>query len=565
MNQGEVVVTLRVDGSKLVAGIKDAEGQVKSFTKNVDGESNSIKSKLESFGHSFTNLGRNMSLALTAPVTAFAAFSAKSASDMQQWTVAFETMLGSASKASTLLEDIRKFAATTPFNQSDLIQAAKSLLAYNIEAEKIIPTLNTLGNIAAGVGTDKMPQLILALGQVRAAGQLTGAELRQFTEAGVPLLDELAKAAGKSVSQMKNDMENGMAPTFAEVETALGNLSKEGGRFFNLMQRQSLTTAGQFSNLQDKAQMLAAGLGEKLLPALNTIMNALSGLLTWFTQLSPNTQNFIIALTLIAAAVGPIIVGLGLMAAAIAALSAPILIAIAAVTALAVTAALVIAYWEPIKGFFAGLWQWVINGLAGLASFFIGTWNNIRNAVSSAWNGVKDAVNNGINSVVSFTSELPGKILKSLGNVGSTLYNAGKDLINGFMNGIKDYAQNAVNAARDAANGAVDAVKRNLGIQSPSKVFAEIGGYMMEGLSVGIVRGTDSVTNSLLAASGAMTAAFSSPSFAYDTSFNAGAYLPDTPSSGSSSVPKAINQTNNIYTEVDMDIVNRKLAKEINR
>ncbi len=102
--------------------------------------------------------------------------------------------------------------------------------------------MNTLGDITAGVGKDKMPQLILAFGQVRAAGKLTGQELRQFTEAGVPLLEELGKTMGKTATQVKEDMENGLAPSFEVVETSLANMSKEGGKFHNLMQKQSQTT-----------------------------------------------------------------------------------------------------------------------------------------------------------------------------------------------------------------------------------------------------------------------------------------------------------------------------------
>ncbi|MHC1728061.1 MAG: tape measure protein [Syntrophobacteraceae bacterium] len=175
----------------------------------------------------------------------------QNASAMEQNRIAFETMLGSAEQAKILLGDMSEFARKTPFDLPQVVEGGRRLLAFNIEAGNLIPTLNALGNIAAGVGKEKLPELILAFGQVRAAGQLTGAELRQFTEAGVPLLEILAKQAGKSAAQIKDEMENGAAPSFAEVEKAIFSMSENGGKFFDLMGKQSQTLGGQMSNLKD--------------------------------------------------------------------------------------------------------------------------------------------------------------------------------------------------------------------------------------------------------------------------------------------------------------------------
>uniref|UniRef100_UPI002B1DFA00 tape measure protein n=1 Tax=Pseudomonas atacamensis TaxID=2565368 RepID=UPI002B1DFA00 len=81
-------------------------------------------------------------------------------------------------------KELTKFAASTPFELKGLETASKQLLAYGFEQKQVLPNLKALGDIAAGVGMDKLPQLILAFGQVKAATRLTGNELRQFTEAG---------------------------------------------------------------------------------------------------------------------------------------------------------------------------------------------------------------------------------------------------------------------------------------------------------------------------------------------------------------------------------------------
>jgi tape measure domain-containing protein len=169
-------------------------------------------------------------------------------------------MLGSAEKAKQLLKEISDFAVKTPFQLPELVEGSKKLLAYGLEADKLLPTLKNLGDIAAGVGTDKLPQLILAFGQVKTATFLTGMELRQFTEAGVPLLEELSKQSGKSAAQIKSDMEKGVRVPFSDVEKALQGMTGEGGRFFNLMARQSGTFGGIVSNIKDQIGRLARSL-----------------------------------------------------------------------------------------------------------------------------------------------------------------------------------------------------------------------------------------------------------------------------------------------------------------
>jgi tape measure domain-containing protein len=173
-----------------------------------------------------------------------------SAAAFEQSAIAFEVMLGSADRARKLLQDVSVFARKTPFELPELVDTTKRLLAYNIAAEDIIPTLTALGNVTAGIGREKMPQLILAYGQVRAATRLTGMELRQFTEAGVPLIEQLARQFGVAESQIMEMVSAGEIG-FPAVQQAFQEMSAEGGKFYNLMERQSTTFDGVVSNLRD--------------------------------------------------------------------------------------------------------------------------------------------------------------------------------------------------------------------------------------------------------------------------------------------------------------------------
>ena len=233
---------------------------------------------------------------------AFGGMAIRAAAEMEQMRIGFTTMLGSAQKADAFLRDMVKFAKTTPFELKGLQEAAQRLLAYGSAQEEVLPQLKMLGDISAGVGMDKLPQLILAFGQVQAATRLTGMELRQFTEAGVPLLDTLAKQMGVTVAQVQEMVSTGQIG-FSDVQAALAGLTGEGGRFNNLMENQSKSLNGMISNLKDAWNIFLTGEGQKLLEwakqfiglaitivenvlpkfvaGIDSVVNAFTGFLAW--------------------------------------------------------------------------------------------------------------------------------------------------------------------------------------------------------------------------------------------------------------------------------------------
>lgn len=269
-NDNELVLRITGDASKLSQALRDAGANIQAFSNNTKASLN--KSGMDSFAQSMNQVSMSVgqiaqkiavtTVAMSGGVVGLLATSSK----FEQWNVAFETMLGSSEKASKLMAELTDFAKKTPFNTTEVVEYSKRLLAMGVSMEDVIPTMESLGNIAAGVGTDKLPQLVLAFGQVKAAGHLTGMELRQFTEAGVPLLDELSKSFGKSTGEIQKMISNGQIG-FPAVQQALGNLTGEGGRFFNLMEKQSQTLGGMWSNVVDTFTQVAKKLGDALAPA----------------------------------------------------------------------------------------------------------------------------------------------------------------------------------------------------------------------------------------------------------------------------------------------------------
>lgn len=194
----------------------------------------------------------------------------------EQFRIAFDTMLGSAEKGGKLFDELQDFAKKTPFEFQGLADTTKKLLAYGVQQDKIVPTLRTLGDIASGVGMEKLPQLTLAFGQVKAMGRLTGMELRQFSEAGVPLLQTLADNFGVTTKEM-TDMISAGNVGFSDVEKALSGMNSEGGKFFGLMDKQSQTLKGSLSNLGDSWQQFKAVLGDVFNPVATTVIQKLTG------------------------------------------------------------------------------------------------------------------------------------------------------------------------------------------------------------------------------------------------------------------------------------------------
>lgn len=181
-------------------------------------------------------------------------------SEFQSLNVSFTTMLGNKERADALMGQLVKTAAITPFSMQEIANGAKQLLAYQVSAEEVNDSLVRLGNIASGIGVP-LSRLILVYGQVRAKGKLMGDDLRQFTEAGIPMVAELAKQFGVSESAISGMVSAGKIG-FKDVQSVINNLTNSGGMFYNLMAEKSKTLEGQISNLGDSWDQMLNQLGQ---------------------------------------------------------------------------------------------------------------------------------------------------------------------------------------------------------------------------------------------------------------------------------------------------------------
>ena len=180
--------------------------------------------------------------------------------EFQKTEIAFSTMLKSQSKAKDLMAQMVDLAATTPFSLQDVSNGAKQLLAFQIPANEVVDVLTRMGNIAAGLGVP-LSRINLVYGQVKAKGKLAGDDLRQFTEAGIPMLAELAKKFGTTTAEISKMVTEGKIG-FKDVQDVLFSMTNEGGMFFNLMEKQSKSLSGQVSNLGDSWDQMLNKIGE---------------------------------------------------------------------------------------------------------------------------------------------------------------------------------------------------------------------------------------------------------------------------------------------------------------
>ena len=190
-----------------------------------------------------------------------------------------EVLIGNKAEANKLWNQTVRLAVKSPMTTRQLITATKQLKAYRIETDKLHDTTRRLADVSQGLGVD-MNRLILAYGQVKAANFLRGTELRQFTEAGVNMLDELANRFtmidGKMVTAAEVfDRISKRKVTFTDVEAVFKTLTDEGGLFYQMQEKQSETLRGMILNLKDTIEL-----------TFNEIGKNNDGLMKWLVQMA---------------------------------------------------------------------------------------------------------------------------------------------------------------------------------------------------------------------------------------------------------------------------------------
>lgn len=211
--------------------------------------------------------------------------------ELENQKIAIASILQDEGKATTIFNQIKKLAVASPFGVMDLNQYAKQLFAYSIPYNELYDTMKRLADISAGVGVD-MGRIILAFGQIKAAKFLKGTELRQLTEANIPMVDKLAerfsKLEGRIVSAGEVlDMISKKKVTFEDVKDVLWELTDDGGMFHNMQEVLSESVKSKWKNLADAIDIMLGDIAESMGSTLKWTAESLTTLAQNWKEVVP--------------------------------------------------------------------------------------------------------------------------------------------------------------------------------------------------------------------------------------------------------------------------------------
>jgi tape measure domain-containing protein len=442
--------------SGLTSGIAQASSQLSSFVSGAN-------SRLESFGNTVGNIGQKMAIAFSAPLGLLGVQALKTSASFEQTQIAFETMLGSASKASYLIQELQKQASKSPLEEKDLQQGAKTLLNFGVAGNSVLPVLNQLSDISQG-NAERFSGLSLAFGQMSSTGRLMGQDLNQMINAGFNPLQEISRTSGESMASLKKKMEDGSI-SVEMVSAAFKTATSEGGRFYGSTEKQSKSLAGLYSSMQDSIGKSLKGLGDDISEALNLkeiipqVGAFISNIASAFSNLDPIFKKITVIFGGLLIVIPPILVGIGALipiftalSAGIALVSSPVLAVGAGIAGLAY---IVTTNWTEIKKFLSdtGIWD-------GLALIVQNTFGVIKGVftftvavIKSIWKDVLDTIHKDTFGIFGVITGVISSALQVIGGIIGVFSNLLQGNWSGLWDSLKNIMKGAFNAIVSITEG----------------------------------------------------------------------------------------------------------------
>lgn len=253
-----------------------------SVKRGLDG----LGSNVAKFSSSIAKMGvASLAAGLTASgvaIVAFAKGSSEAAASMETLETQFGVLLKSTEAAKNMIGEFRKEAIKSPLSVEDYAKAGKTLLAFGMSSEKVMPTLKALGDVSMG-NSERFDSLTLAFAQTQAAGRLMGQEVLQFVNAGFNPLQQISKKTGQSMVELKKAMEDG-AISADMVAEAFMDATKEGGLFYGALEKGSQTTEGKIAKLKDTIFGLKVAFGTGFNEGLKDALDASNNFLPQFEK-----------------------------------------------------------------------------------------------------------------------------------------------------------------------------------------------------------------------------------------------------------------------------------------
>lgn len=358
--------------------------------------------KAKESGAKLAKFGKTLQKNVTLPLAIFGTVALVQSAKLETLATSFETMTGSAEKGQKLLQQLTQFTATTPFQLAGVAKATKTLLAFRVPLDKMLPTLRMLGDIAAGTDAP-LSDIAQIFGKARAKGKLMTEEILQLAERGIPIIDVLADKFKVSKATIF-DLASKSKISFNVMQGALQDMTAAGGIFFSQTQRQSATLGGLFSTLKDNLLLISAVFGDIIVEVfglkggisdLNEFFGELRTKIKAFAEANPVLTKLIAVFVLLIAILGPILfvvgklvvvfgfmsVAAGVLGISISGMLLPVLAVVAAIGLLIAAGVLIIRNWEGIKGGAKLLWEDISQFFSDMAGAAIELGETVLNFV----------------------------------------------------------------------------------------------------------------------------------------------------------------------------------------
>lgn len=399
---------------RVTAPVSRMQKRVGKFTKGMERGFRRLDRQIGKFSSGLkTGIGA-LGVGVGA-VTASVGLLLREFSKVENAEAAFTPLIGGAKKAKQLVAEINETAASTPFQFETLADAVNQLLpVMDGNIKDTIKTVRMLGDTAGG-NAQKLDSITRGFTKAMLKGKVDLESLNMIGEAGVPIFKDLASVMGTEVNAAFFKMISAGKVTTTDLTKAFKRMTSEGGVFFNGMEIASKTTTGMFSTLKDNISLTAATLGSTLAPVAKEIIGRMTEMSKtirelivrnrelisvkvkeYFMFIVDNFQSIVkwgkrigtaivvfIALATVLKTFIAIMTAVNLVM-ALNPIGLVILGLVALGAAFAALVALIIVKWEPIKAFFADLWD---TALAGF-NFFIDSVMGALNTLKSAFAGI---------------------------------------------------------------------------------------------------------------------------------------------------------------------------------
>ena len=269
-----------IENAKVILGFREIQNAVHQTSERVKSEGKSIDDILD-------GISSKLNVAIGGwTASQFINQIMQVRGKFQQTEMAFKTMLQSEEKANTLMKELIRTAAITPFGVDDVTEGAKQLLAFNVAAEDVNKTLIGLGDVSAGMGI-RLSDMVMLYGTTIAKGKMDTMDLYQFLNRGIPIADELAKVMGldlnNAIAEVQKQIKAGKVTSDVFIQ-AMQNMTSQGSKFGGLMEAQSQTITGQISNIEDGVEQMFNELGRSQEGVINAGLGIVSKLVdNWET------------------------------------------------------------------------------------------------------------------------------------------------------------------------------------------------------------------------------------------------------------------------------------------